>query len=98
MADKLATSAPGEPGEVERSFPERLFYIQNTGFQGNCLKWWRVDGHGYTCNLEEAWKVTESKALDICSSRPKEDIPWPADYIEASARRHVDCEVLREEK
>ncbi len=72
-----------------------LYYIQNTGFCGNCLKWWRLDGKGYTMNLDEAWKVTKEQADDICRSRPKEDIPHPASLIDSAAHRHVNVEVLR---
>lgn len=71
-----------------------LYYIQNTGYCGNCLKWWRVDGKGYTLNLKEAWKVTKAEAKKICKSRPKEDIMWSASLIEKAASLHVDCETL----
>lgn len=72
-----------------------LYYIQNTGFCGNCLKWWRVDGHGYTMDLDDAWKVNKEKADEICRSRPKEDIPWPVSVIDSVAQRHVNVERLR---
>lgn len=66
-----------------------LFYIQNTHYCGNCLGFWCVDGKGYTCNLDEAWKVTKKQAESICSSRPKEDIAWPVEAIDALVVRHV---------
>jgi hypothetical protein len=55
-----------------------LYYIQNRGYCGNCLRWWKDGGHGYTSNLDEAWKVSKERAEEICRSRPEEDIPWPA--------------------
>ncbi len=74
---------------------EPLYYIQNIGYQGNCMKFWRPEGKGYTVNLFEAWKVTKEKADEICRSRPQEDIPWLASEIDASARLHADVEILR---
>lgn len=74
--------------------PQRLYYIQNTGFTGNCLKWWKTDGHGYTLDLSQAWKVPEGKAKQIVRSRPHEDIMWPVEEIDAASARHVNCETL----
>ena len=68
---------------------EKLYYIQNKGFVGNCLIFWRKDGHGYTCNLDKAWKVSLEKAKEICKDRPKEDIPRSAEEIDAKAERHA---------
>ena len=40
---------------------DELFYIQDSrSYCGNSVMWWRVDGHGYTSNLAEAWKVYDS--------------------------------------
>jgi hypothetical protein len=82
----------------EAGFPvtEGLYYIQNRGYCGNCLRWWTDGGHGYTSNLDEAWKVSKERAEEICRSRPDEDIPWPAEKVDAVAVRHVDSERLRE--
>jgi len=66
-----------------------LYYIQNKGYVGNCLKWWREGGHGYTCNLDEAWKVSKEKAEEICKSRPKEDIMWKVSFVDQMAERHL---------
>src|SRR5579885_2891752 len=74
---------------------EPLFYIQNKGFCGNCLLWWRVDGSGYTMNLDEAWKVTKEQADSICRSRPHQDVAHSVEKIDALAHRHVNCERLR---
>lgn len=80
-----AESAP-EPA------PESLFYIQNRGYCGNCLLWWRIDGQGYTCNLDEAWKVPRASAEGVCRSRPHQDVMWPVNTIDQHAERHVNCE------
>jgi hypothetical protein len=67
----------------------QMYYIQHRGFCGNCLFWWSPDGHGYTCNLDAAWKVTREEAHEICKSRPKEDIPWLVTKANGKAQRHV---------
>ena len=74
---------------------QTLFYIQTKGYCGNCLLWWADGGHGYTLNLDEAWRVTREEAEEICKSRPVEDIPHSVVEIDALAHRHVNCEVLR---
>lgn len=87
--------SPDKPESAKVEREGMFFYIQNVGFQGNCIKFWRPNGHGYTCNLDEAWKVTEAEAQNICHSRPKEDIPWPAEKVDRFAHRHLDVEALR---
>lgn len=67
---------------VEQTSSKGFFYIQNVGFIGNTLKFWRPDGHGYTTNLDEAWKVSQQDAANICRSRPNEDIPLPQVCVE----------------
>jgi hypothetical protein len=74
---------------------EELYYIQNVGYCGNCLIWWRDGGHGYTCNLASAWKVPKEKALAICQDRPEQDIMWLCSDIDNIAVRHVDTESAR---
>lgn len=73
----LATQTGHEPSV------ELMFYIQNVGFCGNSLKWWRPEGKGYTLNIDDAWKVNEAKARSICQDRPKEDIMRPAEIVDA---------------
>ena len=68
---------------------QQMYYIQHKGFCGNCLFWWCPDGHGYTCNLDAAWKVTNEQAKEICKSRPKDDIPWLVTKADARVQRHV---------
>ena len=72
-----------------------LFYIQNARSPvGNSALWWRVDGHGYTCNLFNAWQVTKEKAARICRDRPGEDFSWPIEEIDRIAELHVDVQTL----
>ncbi len=71
-----------------------LFYIQNSGYCGNSLRWWRVDGGGYTSDLNQAWKVSREEAESICRSRPEEDYPRAVADMDAIAERHVDGQQL----
>lgn len=83
----LPTQHPADPP---------LYYIQNLGYCGNCMLWWCVDGKGYTCDLNRAWRVTKEKADQICLSRPHEDIPHPVEKINRMAQLHVNIETLLE--
>lgn len=82
-------------GELPASRSPNLFYIQNRGYCGNCLSWWRIGGHGYTLNLDEAWRVPKEQAEAIVRNRPGLDKAWPVEVIDESAHRHVNCETLR---
>jgi len=92
-ADEALAGKPSQPFVVDPTQKE-LYYIQNIGFTGNCLKWWRPDGKGYTLNLDHAWKVTKERAAAICHSRPNEDIPHPVLLIDPLSARHLNCETL----
>ncbi len=74
---------------------QELYYIQNVGYVGNCLLWWRPNGNGYTCDLDDAWRVTKEKADDICRTRRGQDIAWPVSAVDSAANRHLDCETWR---
>jgi hypothetical protein len=71
---------------------KELYYIQNKGFCGDCLLWWRVGGKGYTVNLDHAWKVTKEKAYDLCRWRPEVDTAWPVSAVDQAAERHLNSE------
>ncbi len=74
---------------------ESLYCIQNKSqYVGNSILFWRENGGGYTCNLDEAWRVTKEKAESICSSRPKQDFPLSLALLECIAERHVDMQKL----
>lgn len=53
-----------QPNEYDHASgcPQERFYIQNRGYCGNCLQWWRADRHGYTMDLREALKVGRKEA------------------------------------
>lgn len=75
---------------------EQMYYIANRSPVGNCIQWWAIDGHGYTCNLDKAWKVNYNKAKNICKDRPDIDKMYAAQIVEASVTKHVDFQILRE--
>ena len=72
---------------------EELYYIQDSrSYCGNSCFWWRVDGHGYTCDLKEAWRVPSTwKGRDT-------DILWPCSLIDSGAALHFDMQKLRDMK
>lgn len=73
----------------------KTYFIQDTRqFVGNAVLWWRVDGCGYTTELDEAWEVDEQKARSIERSRDT-DKAWPADVVRKAARQYVDMQRLR---
>ena len=69
--------------------PEPLFYVQDTRqIVGNSALWWREGGHGYTCNLDEAWRVPGTwtgRDTDVLRACPE---------VDALAERHVDVQRL----
>jgi len=73
----LEPVAQGKEPVMGDTTGQDLYYIQHKGFCGNSLFWWRTGGHGYTSNLDEAWKVTKEEAEEICRVRRGEDIARP---------------------
>lgn len=71
------------------------YYIQDTrSYVGNCAIWWRSEGKGYTCHIEEAGEFDEDEARNIERSR-KSDKAWPVDTVRAAASMMVDMQRLR---
>ncbi len=68
-----------------------LYYIQDTrSYEGNSVFWWRENGHGYTPNLKDAWKVPATwKGRDT-------DVLWPCAEIDKKATLQFDMQLLRE--
>jgi len=68
---------------------EELYYIQNRGYQGNCLIFWRPEGKGYTSRIDDAGKYTREEAERICKGRPHMDRMLPVSLVEKHIVRHV---------
>lgn len=96
----LAAPVPAGSEILERGGSQHgLFCIHNTkvsGCVGNCITLWRVDGCGYTVDLDDAWKLTMEQAQEICRTRPQEDFPVSYALLNSLAKRHVDIQGLRE--
>lgn len=74
---------------------KKLYYIQDSRtFCGNCMFFWCVDGQGYTCDIDKAWKVTKEQAFDQHRSRSS-DIPRLVSDVEAVAKRHADMQSFK---
>jgi hypothetical protein len=87
----------GSTSAGNKSRASGRYYVQNKGYVGNCLLWWREAGCGYTCNLDEAGIFTRSEAESICKDRPTEDIAWPVRLVRKHAHLHVGESLLRVE-
>ncbi len=87
---QLSSLSPTTPVETRTEW----FYILNRGFCGNSLRWWKVDGGGYTSDLREAWKVDRATAEKYHGRRKgyfnePEDVAYPANLVESLVEHHV---------
>jgi hypothetical protein len=89
IRQKQATKPKGSP-LLQVQAEEAFYYIQNKGYVGNSLCWWKKGGSGYTCDLNKAWKVTLEEAKAICHGRPKEDFMRPVTKMDALVQHHID--------
>lgn len=72
--------------------PEGLYYIQERRtIVGNCMLWWCPNGQGYTTELNKAGQYYGFQVMD----KRDTDIPWPVEYIESKAVRHVRLDMAR---
>lgn len=77
---------------MQRISPADRYYIIN-GYVGNNALFWRPNGGGYTCHLDDAGVYSLQEARTRTSR--KEDQFWPAELVEASASLQVDMQRLR---
>ena len=70
---------------------DELYYIRDMrDIVGNSLTWWRPNGNGYTCNLDEAWQVTKKEFKPWRET----DVLYPVNVMDDIAQRHVDIQDL----
>lgn len=70
-----------------------LFYLQDSRSNvGSRATFWRAGG-GYTTNLDEAETFTRARAVRQYECR-ETDLPWPVDYVRASALILAEIERL----
>ena len=73
------------------------YYLQRhaSGYVGNCLLWWRKNGCGYTCNLDDAQEFDGEDADFLSHAKDGwKYTAWEKDYIDALTQRHVDHQCL----
>jgi len=58
---------------------------------GNCLLFYRQNGHGYTCDLDEAHEFTKQEAKEYVAMAHGKYRMWRKDALVKVARRHVDA-------
>lgn len=67
---------------------EPLFYIRHSsGYNGDCVIWWRPNSAGYTFRLDEAGKYPESQARQLTQNRPELDHAHPCELVDRFAFR-----------
>lgn len=68
---------------------EQLYFIQDKRqYVGNDVLWWRPDGNGYTCQIDEAGRFT----AEYCRSLRDTDVAWCVEDILPLATRVVDAQ------
>jgi hypothetical protein len=70
---------------------DQYYILDARTMVGNCALWWRPEGAGYTCNLDDAGRYTLAEA----ESHRETDVPVRCDVAERIAVRHVDTDALR---
>lgn len=75
---------------VESQPDDTLFYIQKSGFVGNCMLFWAKGGCGYTTDIKNAQIYTKQQVLDNHIKQGEEHIIWVAYHIEHVASKMVD--------
>ncbi len=76
-------------GEHDR---DRYYIIDSRSCVGNCALWWKPDGKGYTCNLDDAGLYT----LEEAESNRLSDVPVPWELARGLVVPHVRWEHLNQ--
>lgn len=80
-------------GDDEIVLPEEQYLIlDRRTVTGNCGQWWRPNGSGYCCSIDEAGRYSYADA----HSHRDTDIPVPLSLAEALVVRHVRVDQLDE--
>lgn len=70
--------------------PDALYFIQDSrSCVGNCGSWWRPDGAGYCCSIDEAGTYTGKQAAGMRGT----DVPWPVYHVLQNTVRHARVDV-----
>jgi hypothetical protein len=93
---RKATERPRDrDGRGQPLDPDADYYVQEadgsaSGLVGNCMRFWREGGRGYTCQLGEAG-VYKGR---VCLTMRPTDVPWPVEFIRTHAVLHVRMDML----
>ncbi len=71
----------------------RLYLIQN-GYVGNSMLFWRLEGKGYTTEIEQAHRFTlkEAKKIRQACRYSHNFVIWPLSYLMSVRSYHVDVQ------
>lgn len=62
------------------------YYAQDArGCVGNCASWWRAEGKGYACDLDDAGIYKGSEVVHMRET----DVPWPVRWARERVVKHV---------
>lgn len=61
---------------------------------GGCVSWWRPNGAGYACDIDDAGVYLGSDVMNMRDT----DIPWPVDVVIRNTARYVDFQRLQRER
>ena len=75
-----------------------FFYVQNKGYVGNCLLWWKKDRCGYTTDLKDALMLSELELIKFNKHKRPTDIIWSIEKVQDYAVIHVTQELERNEQ
>jgi hypothetical protein len=66
----------------------------NRTWVGNCLLFYRKNGNGYTCNINDAEVFSRAEAEKYARMADGKYQIWDANYIKSKAVLHVDSELI----
>ena len=59
---------------------------------GNCALWWRANGAGYCCDIDDAGVYSEKEARSICRNRDT-DVAYRVQDVQRFTIKHVRFDV-----
>jgi len=72
--------------------PAGDYYIQDSrSYVGNCMSFWRPNGAGYACSLDDIGIYKGDKL-----PQRETDIPWPVNFIKENTVTHVNIDRIRQ--
>lgn len=69
----------------------KRYYLQMRGFVGNCMRWWKRDDIGFTCDIRRARIFNRYDADYLCKNNDGLTM-WPESYIDERVTHHIKFE------